>query len=255
MPEKLLDQITNDEVRDLFAYLCGDDPKSAPPPPKVSQGKKLRVALISGSLEYKSDETLPVLQKYLESTGAIECVRMFRKSDTDISGLDGLASCDVAVFYTRRLKPESAQLELVKKYINSGKPVVGLRTASHGFQNWLEMDRLVFGGDYKGHFGSGPKCAVKITAKGHAVLDGVSEFTSVGSLYKNPGVAKDATVLLSGTIDGGSEPVAWVRERTVDGAVQRVFYTSLGHPEDFRDSNFLRLVANGLLWSARRQAR
>ena len=63
----------------------------------------------------------------------------------------------------------------VKKYVKSGKPIVGIRTASHGFQNWLEMDKDVFGGDYKGHFGAGPKCEVKIAekAKDHPVLKGV----------------------------------------------------------------------------------
>ena len=38
-----------------------------------------------------------------------------------------------------------------------------------------------------------------------------------------------------------TEPVAWVREK--DG--RRVFYTSLGHPDDFKDENFMRLLTNG----------
>jgi type 1 glutamine amidotransferase len=146
-------------------------------------------------------------------------------------------------------------LGLVKKYINSGKPVIGIRTASHGFQNWLEMDRLVFGGDYKSHFGSGPKCQVKIAegAKDHPVLLGVKPFESVGSLYKNPGIAKDTTVLLTGSIPDHTEPVAWVRERKVGDRTQRVFYTSLGHPADFKDPNFTRLLVNALEWATERE--
>jgi type 1 glutamine amidotransferase len=77
----------------------------------------------------------------------------------------------------------------------------------------------------------------------------VKPFQSVGSLYKNPNVAKDVIVLLTGTIPGNTEPVAWVRERKVGEKTQRVFYTSLGHPEDFQDPNFTRLLTNGLMWT------
>ncbi|MEO2088319.1 MAG: ThuA domain-containing protein, partial [Gemmataceae bacterium] len=148
--------------------------------------KKLRVALVSGSLEYKSDETLPLLQKLLEEKYPVECVRMFRKTDEDIPGLDKLAGCDVAIFFTRRLTIDGEQLKAVKAYCESGKPVIGIRTASHGFQNWLEMDKEVFGGNYKNHYGAGPKCETKITdaGKDHPILKGVKPFTSEGSLYK-----------------------------------------------------------------------
>jgi putative heme-binding domain-containing protein len=250
MPEKLLDTLADAEVRDLFAYISSDAPKAAKP-----AVKKLRVALVSGSLEYKSDESLTAFQKYLEATYPVECVRAFRKTDTDLPGLEQLDNCDVAIFYTRRLKIDGEQLERIKKYVQSGKPVIGIRTASHGFQTWLEMDKLVFGGDYKNHYGSGPKCRVKIaeSAKDHPILRGVKPFESVGSLYKNPGVAKDVTVLLTGSIPDHTEPVAWVRERKVGDKTQRVFYTSLGHPADFQEPNFTRLLVNALGWTTGRE--
>ncbi len=254
MPEKLLDSLADTEIRDLFAYLQADAGKKPEPAPQP-EAKKLKVCLISGSLEYKSDESLATLQKFLEANYPVECVRAFRKSDTDIPGLDALDSCDVAIFFTRRLKPEASQLEHVKKFIAAGKPVVGIRTASHGFQNWLEMDKEIFGGDYRNHYKEGPPTEVKIAESGkdHPVLTGVKPFSSVGSLYKNPAVAKDVTVLLTGTIPDHTEPIAWVRERKVDGKIQRVFYTSLGHPKDFSNGNFTRLVANGLMWTVGRE--
>ena len=76
------------------------------------------------------------------------------------------------------------------------------------------------------------------------MLKGVAAFKSNGSLYKNPSIAADVTVLLTGSIPNQSEPVAWVREK--DG--RRVFYTSLGHPDDFKDENFTRLLVNALGW-------
>ena len=262
MPEKLFDGISNDDVRDLMAYLMADPPAAAPKPKAESKvttadpkaAKTLKVVLVSGSLEYESDTSLIAFQKHLEANYPVECVRAFRKSDDDIPGLDALKTADVAVFFTRRLKIDGKQLDAVKEYVASGKPVVGIRTASHGFQNWLEMDKLVFGGDYQGHFAKGFGCTVEpaAAAKDHPVLIGISSFTSKGSLYKNPKPAADITVLLTGSILGQAEPVAWVRERKAGGKTQRVFYTSLGFSDDFADPVFTRLLTNGLYWTVGR---
>jgi type 1 glutamine amidotransferase len=141
---------------------------------------------------------------------------------------------------------EGEMLEPLKRFVKSGKPIIGIRTASHGFQNYLEMDKEVFGGDYKNHYGDKMVCEVKIVEKekNHPVLKGCSAFKSNGSLYKNTNVAADVTVLMTGSIPDHTEPVAWTREK--DG--RRVFYTSLGHPDDFKDDNFIRLLVNSLAW-------
>lgn len=246
MPEKLLDTLTDAEVADLFAYLA-DDPPPAPPRPPAA--RRLKIALVSGSFEYKSDETLAALKKHLEARYPVDCVLIAAKAEKDptFPGLEQILDCDLVVFFTRRLQIEGESLEVVKKYVASKKPIVGIRTASHGFQKWLEMDREVFGGDYRGHYGR-PETRVTVREKhkDHPVLAGVSAFRSAGTLYKNPGLAPDVTVLLDGHWEEQTEPVAWVREK--DG--RRVFYTSLGHPDDFRDPNFLRLLVNGVAWAA-----
>jgi putative membrane-bound dehydrogenase-like protein len=244
MPEKLLDTMKNEEVRDLLAYLQSE------PPAKPKDGKKLKVLLISGSLEYNSDDSLAQLQKHLEANYPVECVRAFRKADDDLPGLEALDTCDVAVFFTRRLTIKGEQLERIKKYAASGKPIVGIRTASHGFQNWLEMDKEVFGGDYNNHYKAGPKCEVKIVdaAKDHPILKGLKPFMSEASLYKNADIAKDNTVLLTGTIPENTVPIAWVREHKGG----RVFYTSLGHPDDFKNDGFVRMIANAIFWTTKR---
>jgi putative heme-binding domain-containing protein len=255
MPDKLLDTLSYQDVRDLFAYMqlpdakpaapAKDNPKDAPRPPKM-----LTVLLISGSLEYKSDESLAAFEKHLQQNFPVNCVRAFRKADDDLPGLEWLDKCDVAVFYTRRLKITGDQLERVKKYVTSGKPIVAIRTASHGFQNWLDMDKEVLGGDYKGHHGHDQRPEIKLTEAGqkHPVLAGVKPFTGTGGLYKNPNVAKDVTVLMTGSIPKYSDPVTWVRE--YKGG--RVFYTSLGHPDDFKDENFVRMLTNAIFWTAKK---
>ena len=72
----------------------------------------------------------------------------------ELPGLEALDTCDVAVFFTRRLMIDGEDLARVKKYCESGRPIVAIRTASHGFQNWLEFDKLVLGGNYRGHYGN-----------------------------------------------------------------------------------------------------
>jgi putative membrane-bound dehydrogenase-like protein len=255
MPEKLLDTLNDSQIADLFAYLSSDAVARRSEPVAPSAGKaearKLRVCLVSGSFEYKSDASLAGLQKYLEANFPIECSRAFAKSEKEIAGLENLEQCDAAIFFTRRLTIDGEKLDAVKKYIASGKPVIGIRTASHGFQNWLEMDREVFGGNYKGHYGEKLACKLepRPEAKDHPILQGVRPWQSHGSLYKNTGVAPDVQVLMTGSIPEHTEPVAWAREK--DG--RRVFYTSLGHPDDFEQEGFTKLLVNALAWTTKRE--
>jgi type 1 glutamine amidotransferase len=216
----------------------------APPAP-------VKLALVSGSLEYQSDESLASFQKLLEAKYRVECVRMFRKTDTDIPGLDKLKECDAALFFTRRLTPDAESLAAIKAFCASGKPVLGVRTASHGFQNFLDMDKLVYGGSYANHTAKGTATAVTVRAANadHPVLKGVKPFTSVGTLYKNATLAGGVVPLLDGTAGEFTFPVAWVRTRDLPAGKQRVFYTSLGHPDDFRDANFTTLLTNALAWA------
>ena len=210
----------------------------------------LVVCLISGSAEYNSDASLAKLQDYLEKNHEMKCIRVFAKSETDLPGLENLERCDVAVLFTRRLKLEGDQLARIKKYCLSGKPLVGIRTASHAIQTWLDLDKEVFGGDYKNHYKEGPRTEVKLveTAKNHPILKGVWPYESAGSLYKNPMIAKDVEVLLTGSIPEHTEPIAWAR--SYKGG--RVFYTSLGHPKDFEEKSYLQLITNAIVWTAQK---
>ncbi len=211
---------------------------------------RLRVCLVSGSLEYKSDESLAAFQEHLERQFPVTCHRAFRKADDDLPGLEHLEHCDCAVLFTRRLTITGQQLERIQRYFQRGGPVVAIRTASHGFQNWLAMDKEVLGGDYSGHYGNQFKPRIDIVpeAKDHPVLAGVEPFVSGGSLYKNPRLAPDTTLLMTGSIPDHTEPVTWTRLHRGG----RVFYTSLGHPDDFQQPSFLRLLVNAVLWVSKR---
>lgn len=210
--------------------------------------KPLRVCYIAAAGEYEPDKTLPILEKYVEAKNKnVVSTRVFAKSKGDLPGLEALDKCDVVVLFTRRLDIKGEQLERIKKYCTSGKPLVGIRTASHAFQNWLDLDKEVFGGNYKNHYDAGPLCDVQLPKdeRFRRVLNGVTPFKSKGSLYRNTGHAKDVDVCLYGSIPDHTEPIAWTRN--YKGG--RIFYTSLGHQKDFEEESFLRLMSNAIVWA------
>jgi type 1 glutamine amidotransferase len=205
----------------------------------------IRICLLSGSAEYESDKSLADFQAYLEGRYWVTCQRAFGKDKGDgLPGLEALDTANLAIVFTRRIKLPADQLRRIKEYIASGRPVIGIRTASHAFENFMEFDREVLGGGYKGHYtNSLVQVALAEGQAGHPVLVGVTPFTS-RKLYKNPSLANNDTVLLTATIPGHSEPVAWVRQN--NGG--RVFYTSLGVQQDFKQESFRRLLLNAIFW-------
>ena len=208
----------------------------------------LKIVLIAARNEYRPEESLAAFHEYLDKRYQVRCVRVFSKAVDALPGLEALDNCDCAIFFTRRMRIAGEPLERIKQFCRQeGKAIIGIRTASHGFQNWLEMDKEVFGGDYSGHYGDTEPVDVKVVdaQKQHPVLRGVTPFVSKGSLYKNFKVAADATVVLTGSIPAATHPVAWVRPHRGG----RVFYTSLGHPADFEEESFRRLLANAIDWT------
>lgn len=207
---------------------------------------RARLLLISGSCEYDSEESLVILRDYLLANAPWSCELLVFQSEEDPISLEPLETADAVVLFTRRLLTDSAELERFQRYCRDGRPVVGLRTASHAFQRWLEFDAQVLGGNYDGHFGAGEITRVIAAdgARDHPVLEQVEPFEAYGSLYRNTPLAADTTTLLIGREGEHCEPVAWTCERA-----GRAFYTSLGHQRDFWELDFLRLVRNGIAWA------
>ena len=207
------------------------------------------VVLVSGEDEYHSAKTLPAFARFLETEYQFKTIYLERKPKPDtVDGLDALERADLLIVFARRMTLPEEQLKQFRKYFDSGKPVIGLRTASHAFQNWLVFDKQVLGGNYQGHYGKDftPKITRDAAAKEHPILRGVPEtFSSTGSLYRNTPRQTNTTLLLTGTIPDHNEPVAW----THDYRGTRVFYTSLGHEKDFEDEAFRTLLVNAIHWS------
>jgi hypothetical protein len=211
----------------------------------------LRVCILSGCPTYHSEKSLPPFQEWLEKNYPVKCTRLVRKATDDLPGLEALDTCDVALVFFKRMELKGEQLERFQKYVRSGRPIVGVRTASHAVQTWLEFDREILGGNYTGHYAAGPPTKIEVveTAKGHPILAGVELASAPGPLYKNTGHAADVTVLLRGSIPEHTEPIAWTR----DFRGGRIFYTELGNPETFKEPGFRRMLANALFWTAKRE--
>ena len=100
------------------------------------------IVLISGDEEYRSEEALPQLAKILSKHHGFNCTVLFAQSEPgivnpdylkNIPGLEALDSADMMVIFTRfRALPDN-QMQYIDDYLKAGKPVMGIRTATHAF--------------------------------------------------------------------------------------------------------------------------
>jgi type 1 glutamine amidotransferase len=228
-----------------------------------------RVVFMIGEDQYQTSKTLPVFAEKTLKPGGFEVtiVNADAVRPSDFPGLEAaLRTADLLVISVRRRTPPREQLDAVRAYLAAGKPLVAIRTACHAFAlrprdkladpalaTWQEFDAEVLGGHYTEHHKAGPMVTVVSTpaGKSHPILKGVvaSDLTTTGSLYKVGPLATDTAALLMGSIaDQPPEPLAWTRSYGPNRA--RVFFTSLGTPDDFKRPAFQRLLLNGMRWAA-----
>jgi type 1 glutamine amidotransferase len=221
-----------------------------------------KLVMLIAEPEYDTAKTLPAFAaEFLEkdfrvvyATGSTE------KDQNDFARLDEIKDADVILISVRRRTPPQAQMDLIRAYIAAGKPVVGIRTASHalvlrtgkpadGLADWPTWDADVFGGHYTNHHGHGPIATIKADQPTHPILQGVTvPFTSDAWFYKVSPLQPGAVALLTGAIPNQpAEPVAYTFTRKDGG---RSFYTSLGSPSDFKNPSFQQLLRNSLRWAA-----
>lgn len=226
--------------------LLAEKAKTANPP--------LKIHMISGAREYRSEPSLKAFAAYLQKNFHARCtLSPGRDGAKELPNLDALDKADVMLVFCRRLRLGPGSLEPIRNWCKAGKPVIGLRTASHAFQTWLAFDKEILGGDYHGHGGSEKEVKVTVEEKAadHPILAGVKDWVRPGKLYRNPNLAKDVAVLLTGTGSKDRQPLAWARvyDKKNDG---RSFYTSMGLPGDFKNQTFRKLLVNAISWTAKR---
>jgi len=229
---------------------------------KKDQRPHLVMVMAEG--EYHTNESLPEFaSQQLGKHFRVSSVFADDKDRNSIPGIDVINDADVVLFSVRRRVLPKKAMSVIRKYVKAGKPVVGIRTASHAFSlngkklptglvDWPGFDAEVFGGSYHGHHANDLKSMISINAaqKRNPILTGIPDkpFPQAYSLYEVLPLAKNTTVLMTGKLKGHPvEPVAWTFQRKEGG---KSFYTSLGHPGDFKQPEFVRLLTNGIYWAA-----
>jgi hypothetical protein len=258
-------------------------------------GKGKYIVLVSGDEEYRSEEALPQLAKILAKHHSFTCTVLFAIDPKDgtinpnvnnnIPGLEALDKADLMVIATRFRNLPEAQMKHVADYLAAGKPVVGMRTATHAFNigsgpyskfSWNQKDggfgRQVLGETWISHHGDhGSQSTRGMFAPGkdqHPILRGIKNGTIWGptDVYgvrlPLPG---DSQPLVMGQVVQGMKPsdkpaagkrndpmmpVAWVKTYESPASKKgRVFTTTMGASQDLANEGVRRMLINACYWA------
>jgi type 1 glutamine amidotransferase len=250
--------------------------------------QRKNIVLIAGDQEYRSEESIPALAQILakrgfsckvlystnRSTGAID-----PSTIDNLPGLEALRRADLMVMFMRWLELPDEQTKEIIDYTNAGKAIVALRTSTHPFHYVRHPDspfakydyaskdpaggygRLVIGETWVRHWGRHQQEATRgVVADGmqkHPILRGVKDVFGESDVYEITTLSGDSKPILMGQVLSGMTPdappntakkmmpVAWVK--TYNGG--RVFATTMGHANDFKNEGFRRMVVNGCYWA------
>lgn len=260
------------------------------------QGKHL--VLVSGDEEYRSEEALPQFGKILAVHHGFKCTVLFAVNpetgeidpnrNNNIPGLEALQTADLMIIATRfrNLPPE--QMRHVVEYIESGKPIIGLRTATHAFNipagqeyakySWQSREwsggfgRQVLGETWINHHGQHGKQSTRgVIAEGkadHPILRGIKDGDIWGptDVYGvNLPLPGDSRPLVMGQVLEGMSPqdkpvegqknnpmmpIAWTKTyKSESGKTARVFTTTMGSSTDLQSEGLRRLLVNAVYWA------
>ncbi len=133
---------------------------------KRGAGSGKHIVFVTGDEEYRSEEGMPQLAKILAVRHGFKCTVLFAiHPETgvidpgvvdNIPGLEALGSADLMVIFTRFRDLPDDQMKHIVAYVESGKPIVGLRTATHAFRlrEHKKYERYSFrNAKWKGGFG------------------------------------------------------------------------------------------------------
>lgn len=265
-------------------------------------GKGKQLVLIAAEQEYRSEHSMPMLAKILSTHHGFDCTVLFGVNESGevdptlpvypekgkeaefkehhIPGLEQLASADLVIFCTRLLTLPKPELEKIVRYVDSGKPIIALRTANHGFRGPLpykidgkqvRWGEDILGGTFLNHHGlwhaDSTRGFFDKAQTQHPILLGVNDIWGDSDVYRTykegSSLPMDCTALVWGQPLMGRKPddlpnekleplpVAWIKPwQTSDGSTARVFHCTMGSASDFKNQGLRRLVVNAAYWCA-----
>lgn len=287
-------------IAGAFAHPVPESPKWLTYPGEDGPGKGKHIVLIAADQEYRSEQAMPMLAKVLSKHHGFDCTVLFgvnEKGEVDptmpvypekgkeaefkihnIPGLEHLASADLVIFFPRLLTLPMEQQELIVAYLDSGKPVIALRTANHGFRGNLpykidgktiNFGNDILGGSFMGHHGrwhaDSTRGTVAEEMKDHPVVQGATDIWGPSDVYRTykegTGLPEGCTALVWGQPLMGRQPddepnikkeplpVAWIKDwKTSSGKSARVFHSTMGSARDLQSAGLRRLVINAAYW-------
>lgn len=257
-------------------------------PAQEQEPRPAHIVFVTGDEEYRSEESMPMLASILERDFGVRCTVLYAEDDAgfiapntlnNIPGLEALDDADLLVMFTRFRNLPDAQLKHLTDYASSGRPMVGFRTSTHAFlyekesphSKWNnQFGQTFFGQKWITHHGhkSSTEVSLNTNSKDHPILRGVANFHAPSWLYHVEGgsdtLPQARTVLAYGDSVNSAhgaekadrfpltQPVAWTH---ILGDHQRVFFTTLGHPYDFKQESMRTLALNGILWALGEESR
>lgn len=247
-------------------------------------GKGKHIVLVSGDEEYRSEETCPMLAKILSVHHGFDTTVLFAinpetgvinpEIQTNIPGLDVLQTADLVILDTRFRRLPEEQLKHFADYVNAGKPLIGLRTATHAFTggsrafgiDWNKFGLNFLGEKWAGHHGvhkkEGARGVIVDQNAGHPILNGVEDLFAPSDVYtvKNLDEGR-ATVLVRAAVTETMEPgskilqedprnqplqaAIWLHEYTApNGAKGTALCSTMGASVDFMSADLRRVMVN-----------
>jgi hypothetical protein len=264
---------------------------------KEGPGRGKHIVLISGDEEYRSEEALPQLAKILAQHHGFKCTVLFAIDPKDgtinpnlrdnIPGLVALKTADLMVIFTRFRALPYTQMKPIVDYVESGRPIIGMRTATHAFDlkgksyarySWNSKDwdggfgRQVLGETWISHHGQhGTQSTHGVIVKSeeeHPILRGIQSGdiwgpTDVyGVRLPLPGDSKPLVLgqvldgmnptdkPVEGKVNDPMMPIAWVKTyQGQQGKTARVFTTTMGAAQDLQSEGLRRLLVNACYWA------
>lgn len=259
-------------------------------------GKGKHIVFVTGDEEYRSEESMPQLAKIAARRLGFKCTVLFAINKEDgtidpmtldnIPGLENLEDADLMVMFVRfRLLPPK-QMKHILNYINSGKPMISLRTnthpfnypAGHQFYQWTWNNKAggfgarVFGqtwiNHHGDHHGTSTRAIVVPEQAAHPVFRGVNKtFWGPSDVYGTLPLHGKCTTLVMGQVTEGKSPdgkpqegkiqmpLVWTKTYTgtstdtsTGGKPARVLTTTMGHSFDLKSEDLRRLLINACFW-------
>ena len=258
-------------------------------------GKGKHLVLVSGDEEYRSEQMLPQLGKILADRHGFKCTVLFAVDPatgtidptcrSNIPGLETLDSADLMILFTRFRDLPNRQMKHIARYVESGKPIIGIRTATHTFnvpagktygrysfnsKAWEGgFGRQILGETWISHHGRHGKQSTRGVvapgAEGNPIVRGCEDLWGPSDVYTVRLPLPDGCkALVLGQILSGMKPtdkplegpkndpmmpIAWTKTyRGAKDQTGRVFTTTMGCGEDFLNEGFRRLLVNAAYW-------